>query len=58
MKFRYYIGDVKKAEWLGTNDQDLAHDLSLSDDFFVIDSELGIWLDGSKEKTEIKEFEA
>lgn len=57
MKFRYYIGDVRNATWSGTDDPDLANDLSLSDDFFVIDSETGIWLDGSEQKSEIKEFE-
>ena len=44
MKFRYYITDTNNGIVSGTDDPDLAHDFSLSDDYFVVDSDTGEWL--------------
>ena len=56
MKFRYYITDINNGIVSGTDDSDLAHDLSLSEDFFVVDSESGMWLSANGDHVYIQEF--
>ena len=50
MKFRYYITNTFEGQIEGTNDEQLAQNLSGSEDFFVLDSELAEWIcaDGSR----------
>lgn len=43
-KFRYYITDTLDGVIKGTNDEDVARDLSQSEDYFVVDTETGNWL--------------
>ena len=56
MKFRYYITDINNGIVSGADDPDLAHDLSLSEDFFVVDSESGMWLSANGDHVYIQEF--
>jgi hypothetical protein len=55
MKFRYYITDLFEGEVVGTEDRELAKSLSKSEDYFVLDSEKGVWFnnDGTPEGDEI-----
>ena len=57
MKFRFYITDLNNGLVSGTNDRDLAHDVSLSEDFFVVDSESGEWINANGSYVSIQEFE-
>ncbi len=54
MKFRFYITDTYSGSVVGTNDEQKAHDLSASEDFFVVDTQTGEWIttDGAVEVTE------
>lgn len=51
MKFRYYIVSLYDGYFIGTNKEDVAVDLSQSEDYFVVDAEAGMWLreDGKRE---------
>ena len=42
--FRFYITDLYNGAIRGTNDAELAREYSLTDDFFVADTEEGLWL--------------
>lgn len=44
MKFRFYITDTFEGSIEGTNDEEKARALSGCEDFFVLDSEAGLWL--------------
>lgn len=44
MKFRYYIADLYEGRVVGTNNEEKATGLALSEEYFVIDSEAGGWL--------------
>ena len=44
MKFKYYITDISNGEVLGTNQEDVAKALAKSEEFFVVNSETGVWL--------------
>ena len=57
MKFRFYITDLNNGQVSGTNDPDLAADVSLSEDFFVVDSETGMWLSANGDQVDIQDFE-
>ena len=57
MKFRFYITDLNNGLVSGTNDRDLAADVSLSEDFFVVDSETGMWLSANGDQVDIQDFE-
>lgn len=58
MKFRYYIVDTIYGEVKGTNDIEVAEDLSASEDFYVIDVEDNqqIVINTVGERFDIKEF--
>ena len=56
MKFRFYITDLNNGQVSGTNDPDLAADVSLSEDFFVVDSETGEWINANGSHVEVQEF--
>lgn len=55
MKFRFYITDLFDGVINGTNDENTASEYAVSSDFFVVDSELGVWLteDGKEEVNEV-----
>jgi hypothetical protein len=57
MKFRFYVTDLTNGSVSGTDDPDLAADVSLSEDFFVVDSESGMWLSANGDQVDIQEFE-
>lgn len=40
-KFKFYITDLFEGIILGTNDDDKANQISVSDDHFVVDAETG-----------------
>lgn len=56
MKFRFYVTDLNNGSVSGTDDPDLAADISLSEDFFVVDSESGMWLSANGDQVYIQEF--
>lgn len=58
MKFRYYIVDTTYGEVKGTNDIEIAEDLSASEDFYVIDvkDNQQIVINTLGERFDIKEF--
>lgn len=53
-KFRYYISSVFTGTITGTNDSELAKEISLNEDDFVVDTETGKWLTSDKEEHEIE----
>lgn len=55
MKFKYYIIDLQEGAVTGTASDKVAKEFSQSDDFFVVDSEIGQWLMDDHNKVEIKE---
>jgi hypothetical protein len=46
-KFRYYITDLFDGCIKGTNDETKAAELAMCEDYFVVDTQIGIWLDQS-----------
>ena len=58
MKFRYYITDTCSGTVSGTDDSGLAHDLSLDDDLFIIDTELGKFVNQDGDDVDIREFDS
>jgi len=57
MKFRYYITDMFDGVVKGTNDEAVAEIYALCPDYFVVDSQEGVWLLESGEADDIKEIE-
>ena len=57
MKFRYYITDTNNGIVSGTNDPDLARELSLSTDFFVVDTDSGQLLNANGNQFDIQDLE-
>lgn len=53
-KFRFYVTDLHNGCIVGTNNAQDAHDLSACEDYFVVDTETGMWLtsDGSEEQVQ------
>lgn len=49
MKFRYYITAVNAGTVLGTDSEADAENFRQSDDYFVVDSEKGLWLSSDGE---------
>ena len=56
MTFRFYITDPYDGALRGTNDEELAREYSLNADFFVADTEEGLWLTPTGDET-IEEIE-
>lgn len=54
MKFRYYLCDAYDGSVKGTDNEELAKSYAESEDFFVVDTETGDWLqfDGSRVSVE------
>lgn len=44
MKFRFYITTMDDGSIRGTNDVSVATELAQSEDFFVVDTESGEWI--------------
>lgn len=57
MKFRFYIAELFNGQVVGTNDQETARDLAMSEEYFVIDSETGRWLVLDNTTIEIEEVQ-
>ncbi len=57
MKFRYYITDIGSGTVIGTNKTEHANDFALCEDYFVVDSEAGIWLQSEGGSVEVKDCE-
>lgn len=56
MKFRYYITDTGEGAVFGTNSEEVAHQWSSSEDYFVVDTETGSWIDIDQEHRSIEEM--
>lgn len=54
-KFRFIITDTLDGCLKGTNDEEAAQNLARSEDFFVYDSQEGVWIDSALEMQELKE---
>lgn len=57
-KFRYYVTDVIDGNVKGTNDTATAEQLAGSEDYFVVDSEEGAWLQEGGVTEDIEEIKA
>lgn len=44
MKFRFYVTDPFDGSLKGTNSEETARHFAECDDFFVVDTETGMWL--------------
>ena len=44
MKFRYYITDMHSGSIHGSDSAEVAASLRHSEDYFVVDTETGMWL--------------
>jgi hypothetical protein len=56
MTFKFLITDLNEGNVSGTNDPDLAQDLSACEDYFVVDSTTGEWLLADGRRRIIQEF--
>lgn len=56
MKFRYYITNLHEGLVQGTDDETIAANCATSEDFFVVDTETGIWLGANNDQTDIQEL--
>lgn len=45
-KFRYYITDLYDGSIKGTNEESVARGCAVSEDYFVVDTKDGTWLQG------------
>ena len=45
MRWRYIIVDTLNGVVTGTNDEELARSFSGSEDYYVVDTKEGLWLD-------------
>lgn len=45
VKYRYYVVDTKNTCISSTNDREYVDELRNNDRYFIIDTELNIWLD-------------
>lgn len=57
MKFRYYITDTMNGMVQGTDSQTVARDFANSEDYFVVDSDTGLWLNASGEEFDVQDVE-
>lgn len=57
-KFKYLIADINEGEISGTNDESVAIDFSLSEDYFVLDTESGEWLQATGNRVPIEDINA
>lgn len=52
-KYFYYIVSLDDGDVRGTNDDNVAGDYAASEDFIVIDAELGEWLQATGNSADI-----
>ena len=57
MKFRYYITNLVEGDITGTNNLDVAKNCAESEDYFVVDTEDGKWLQPDGELSEVVDSE-
>ena len=55
MKFRYYITNLHEGAVEGTNDDQTAIDFAASEDYFVVDSERGEWIQSSGDAVPVED---
>jgi hypothetical protein len=58
MKFRYYITDLFEGSISGTDKRSVAEDLAQSEEYFVVDSKTGEWMETGGVREEVCEFNA
>jgi hypothetical protein len=56
MKFRFYITDLFQGSIVGTNDVLVATGVANCEDFFVVDTLNGTWLQSEGDSAEIQEL--
>lgn len=56
MKFRYYITDLFDSVVRGTNSENAAKEYSQLDEYFVVDTERGVWITSPISEEEITEI--
>lgn len=55
MKFRFYITDLHEGLVFGSDSEEEAKQFSLSEDYFVVDSQEGKWLTSYGKSIDVKE---
>jgi len=58
MKFRFYITSLPAGEILGTDDPNVALPYAECEDYFIVDTATGEWLNPGNERNEVKELKA
>ena len=58
MKFRYYITNTFNGDVEGTNNTDKAEELAACEEFFVVDSDSGEWLQASGNRVPVEDSAA
>jgi hypothetical protein len=53
MKFRYYVVELDEGKVLGTDSSEEAEQFADAEEYFVIDSQEGMWMLPDGESTEI-----
>lgn len=56
MKFRYYITDLNDGVIAGTDAIQVVLDYSLCEDYFVVDSHTGEWLQADGSRVPVKDI--
>lgn len=54
--FRFYITDTNDGSLQGTDDEQTAKDYAESEDYFVVDAPLCVWLQPGGEREEVHEI--
>lgn len=57
MRFRYYITNLHEGKIEGSNSIDVAENFSNSEDYFVVDSETGQWMQPDGGRVEVQDCE-
>lgn len=55
MKFRYYIQDPFEGSIVGTDDDDVAKNYAICEDYYVIDTQTGEWVLSDLSRIEVEE---
>jgi hypothetical protein len=55
MKFRFYITNTFDGNVEGTNDQNKAEELAACEEYFVVDSDNGEWLQATGNRVPVEE---
>ena len=54
MKFRFYITDTFEGQIVGTDSEATALNFATNEDYFVVDTETGRWLQSGSESAEVE----